>query len=428
MIHLFWNAVLFTLVATSITGCKVNNPPAAEFPAINNVQWVVPGSGLPTEIKPQESNNCLAIHLYHDRLYMAFRSAPSHFASKKPVLYVMSSPDLGQTWTYENQVSMQTDIREPSFLVMNDQLILNFVELGSNPLTFTPQKVWQMIKTESAGWAAPQVAPDLPLEIMPWEVKERNGVAYMSSYIGSHYSTSNDSKIDVYFKKSEDGIHWQDVNPAHPIMYEGGVSEVGYEFDAAGNFFAVTRNEDGDASGFGSHVVFGSADSIGSWEFPAKSNPFRFDSPHMFRHGDDIYLIARRSIKYMDPSDDTAFVTWPYDNGLSTAISIGLRRIANLTEYSLLPKRTALYKIDQKLRTVVWQKDLPSAGDTSFPSIVQLSADRFLIANYSNPIIKEGITNTIRWPWIEGQLSQTHGTQIYLATLDFPPGKAPKDQ
>ena len=37
------------------------------------------------------SNNCLAIKIFKGRLYVAWRSAPWHFASKKTKVFIMSA-------------------------------------------------------------------------------------------------------------------------------------------------------------------------------------------------------------------------------------------------------------------------------------------------------------------------------------------------
>jgi hypothetical protein len=139
----------------------------------------------------------------------------------------------------------------------------------------------------------------------------------------------------------------------------------------------------------------------------------------MFRLDEELYLIARRNILYVDPKKDDSFIDWPYDLGVEAG-DVPKRRLAYLATYSLLPKRTSIYKIDKASRRVIRLKDLPSAADTAFASIVQLGPKKFLVANYSNPIINDGKINTLRWAWIQGQLSTGHGTGIYLTTLEFP--------
>ncbi len=65
-------------------------------------------------------------------------------------------------------------------------------------------------------------------------------------------------------------------------------------------------------------------------------------------------------------------------------------------------------------RAVEWLLDLPSAGDTAFPSVARAGAHRFLIANYSSPLEDPQRT------WISGQLAED-GTQVSLFRLDFLP-------
>jgi hypothetical protein len=405
---------LMGLVAMT-SGCKYKMPPEAQYPIVSDTQWIVPAN-IPKEVPMGASNNNLAITMYHDRLWMAFRSAPVHFASEKTKMFVVSSPDLGKTWRYEHTVDMATDVREPQLIVMNDQLIFYYVELGKDPAAFEPHHVWREIMAADGTWSA-RVDGGFEPETMIWEMKIRNGIVWTTAYKGNHYSTTQPSDISVFFKKSVDGINWVDVDPAHPVVYKGGVSEVGWDFDADGNFWGVGRNEDGDDSGFGSHVFFAAKDSLGVWTHPDKSNAYRFDSPRMLISGGEFYLIARRNISYVDEKEEL-FMTWPYDLGVQSG-TVAQRRVAYLAAYSLLPKRTSVYHLNRTTKTVEWLKDLPGCSDTTFPSYVQLDSagKKFLVANYSNPVLDN--PNTKRWPWIMGQLTTDYGTQIYMTTLTF---------
>jgi hypothetical protein len=401
------------------------------LPVISDVRWVVPSSGLPADVVTMPSNNCIALATFEGRLYLAFRSAPTHFASALAQMYVLSSGDGGLTWQMESEIAPGTDVREPHFLAMPGLLIFYYVELGTDPAAFEPKAVYRMTKPSGGAWSSVVPAP-LPAGMVVWEIKQHAGAAYLTGYLGNHYSTSQDSGIDVYFKRSTDGLAWEDVDPASPVVYHGGVSEVGFEFDASGDLWAVTRNEDGDQTGFGSQVAFAPAGDLGHWQFPALSSPYRYDSPRMLRNGEDLYLVARRNIVY-DGGGDDDFVDAPYDapSALDAALPMAARRDARLAAYSALPKRTSIYKIDTAGRSVVWQKDLPSASDTSFPAIVDQGAGSFLLANYTNPVDRgpypwapdtedpPSDCQAARWPWIEGQTSITCGTRIYLATLQF---------
>src|SRR5262245_46864643 len=66
---------------------------------------VVPSPSLPRELEISRSNNNLALALHDGRLFLAFRTAPIHFASPKARIVVMSSPDLGRTWTLETTIA-----------------------------------------------------------------------------------------------------------------------------------------------------------------------------------------------------------------------------------------------------------------------------------------------------------------------------------
>ena len=48
---------------------------------------------LPDEIRAQieDSNNCVGIRQFKDRLYIGWRSAPYHFASSKTKMFIMSA-------------------------------------------------------------------------------------------------------------------------------------------------------------------------------------------------------------------------------------------------------------------------------------------------------------------------------------------------
>ena len=69
--------------------------------------YVVPGSSLPDQVKPQLSNNCLGLESYNGTMFLGFRSAPYHFASNNTVIYVMSSQDNGLSWEYETEFELR---------------------------------------------------------------------------------------------------------------------------------------------------------------------------------------------------------------------------------------------------------------------------------------------------------------------------------
>ena len=88
---------------------------------------VVLADNLPPGVEAQTSNNNLDVVEHTDgRLYLAFRTGPNHFASDAVHLYVLSSDDNGEQWQLEQDVTMQTDLREfAAVLVGGDHDLVN---------------------------------------------------------------------------------------------------------------------------------------------------------------------------------------------------------------------------------------------------------------------------------------------------------------
>ena len=358
--------------------------------------WIAPSDHLPPGTRILPSNNNVSIALHEGRLFAAWRTAPTHFASKKTRILVAASSDQGQSWTIEKEIERGADIREPFLVSFQGKLILTCFEGGKSPFQFKPNHMMRTIRLSGGNWTELETF-GAPGEV-PWEIKERNGVLFMTSYLGDHYSAGK-SSIGVRFSSSSDGIRWYPVNPDRPFIYRGGVSEVGFEFTENGEVWAVTRNEDGDDSGFGSHLIHSTDWGRGEWSIPSISDPNRYDSPRMFRHGNDLYLVARR---------DIGGPFWK----VSKKLPFNTQKWFNLIGYSFRKKRTSLYRIHPDTRKIEWLLDLPSAGDNAFPSIVQKDDHTFWVANYTSPLNKQGFN------WIEGQLSPK-GTGIYLVEIRF---------
>jgi hypothetical protein len=369
---------------------------------VSEPRFVVPSDALPDGVEPLASNNNEDIFRFDSRLFLAWRTAPAHFAGPDTLFYILSSADDGTTWELEHTIDLDTDMREPRFTDIGGYLQLMFFEAGSNPGAFEPKRLLRTRRGGFGQWSDVEVLTDAGE--VPWDVKVHDGIAYRTSYQGEHYGAGETSEISVFFKQSTDGTTWTSVG-GKQFAYFGGVSEVAFEFDADGSLWLVTRNEDGDASGFGSHVCYAPAGALGDWQCPAQTDPERYDSPKMFRHGDEIYLIARRDIG------------GPYDTR-DEELTLAERRGRYLVAYSLRPKRTALYHIDKETRSVVHVRDLPGVGDTAFPAVLQTGPDTYLLANYTSPLDQPDIS------WLRGQTSP-RGTQIYLADIEFVPYSGP---
>ena len=53
-------------------------------------------------------------------------------------MYLVSSQDLGQSWTLERTIEIERDMREPYFLEVNGTLFFYYFEAGTNPIKFEP--------------------------------------------------------------------------------------------------------------------------------------------------------------------------------------------------------------------------------------------------------------------------------------------------
>jgi hypothetical protein len=220
-----------------------------------------------------------------------------------------------------------------------------------------------------------------------WDIKLRGDELYRTSYAGDHYTSSDLGGVSVFFERSNDGLNWTPVGESAEVLF-GGVSEVAFEFLGDGSLVAVGRVEDKDERGMGSLVCTAEAADLGSWTCADASDPERYDSPELFRYGNQIYLAARR-----DPDG-----TFGPDG--------------DFLAYSTRSKRSALYKVNPDALSVAHIKDFPGVGDTAFPAIRRLSEHRFIMANYTSPLDNPDIN------WLDAQASDL-GTQIYLTQIHF---------
>ena len=74
--------------------------------SISAPRWVVPSTSLPDAVEHLASNNNVDISFFQDRLFLAWRSSPTHFAGEETTMWVVSSADMGETWSFEHQISL----------------------------------------------------------------------------------------------------------------------------------------------------------------------------------------------------------------------------------------------------------------------------------------------------------------------------------
>jgi hypothetical protein len=350
---------------------------------------VVPGPAAPDGVGPMASNNNVDLAQFEGRAYMAYRTAPTHFASEETRLVVVSSSDR-KAWDLELSFGLEkSDLREPRFLVFQGKLFLYFFRGGSNPLNFEPQSIYVRERDATGAWGEAR-AIFRPGYVV-WRAKARGDVAYMSVYHGAGLYTTGARPGEIRLLRSRDGITWEPISEA-PQCIADGAEEAEFEFDEAGNLVATIRLEVQ-----GAMVCRASKDDLAAWE--THYTPDKYDSALMFRRGEDFYVVARRNVA-------GAFHRgWDF-------LPQPLQRAGYLARYSLTRKRTALYKVDLSANTLVPLLDFPSQGDTAFPALIPIDARSYYLVNYSCPL--EGSD----WPWLAGQLIRTN---LYETTLTFPP-------
>lgn len=348
---------------------------------------IVPGPGLPDDVQLYRANNNVDLALFHGRTYMAFRTAPLHFASSRARLIVVSSEDRVR-WTRETEIALGADVREPRLLVFQDRLYLYFFEGGSDWIRFEPKSIMATEKT-GQGWSEPVAVYDGSYVV--WRVKARGDRAYMSVYNGESLYGAGDTPSDVRLLVSADGYHWEPAF-AKAQVDEVGAEEADFEFDDEGNLVAVVRQE---VRG-GSLVCTAKKDNLGEWE--CRFSPYKVDSALLFTHGGDFYVIGRRN------------VAGPCDRGV-TILGEVFQHAWNFAMYSMTRKRTALYKVDLERKRMIPLFDFSSKGDTAFAGLAPLDESRYYVVNYSSPI------DGADWPWLAGQFLDT---RLYETVLRFP--------
>jgi hypothetical protein len=364
-----------------------------EPPTLGQVRAVVPSAGLPPEAVLQNANNNLDVVRHDGRVFLAFRTAPTHFASEQTELHVISSAD-ELTWDHETSIQLGTDLREPRLLSFDGRLFLYFALLGANPLNFEPGG---MMLTEYLGpgdWSEPESF--YGEGFIPWRTKIVDGVPYMIAYVGGESIYSVDPEpIEVHFLTTANGREWTPVVPGQPAVLIGGSSETDFVIQDDGSLIAVSRCEAGDPLGFGMKICRAEAGAWGAWQ--CVIDPKKYDSPYVFRHGQDIYLIGRRNLT---PDGN-------YDLGYDDLPELTQYLIYEL-DYWIAPKRTALWRIDPDTLAVSFVLDFPSRGDTSFAGVIAGQAGEYIVYNYTSPL---GGPDFV---WLLGQLNPTHIVRVPL--------------
>jgi hypothetical protein len=356
-----------------------------------SVRRLLPGPGIPPEVKLQRSLNNVDICLHAGRYYVAFRTAPSHFASRKTHTYVISSADM-QTWRLDWQVNLKSDMREPRLLSWQGKLRLYFFQGGTNAFRFQPRHVY-MAEQQDTGWKL-SLVPGLD-GFVPWRARVYDGQILLSAYWGVDiYNNKHQPNLRLF--TSKDGLNFAPLTEC-PQNSRPGAEEAEFNFDNRGNLWATIRFEGG-----GGGLAFGPRGNIGTWQTTYLKD--KFDSALMFNHEGRLYLVARRNLDGAADKWDSAASNAKPEKG----------HINNMFRYWVTRKVTAIWEVDTARKAFRHLLDLPSTGDCSFAGIAPnpQNPNHYWLVNYSSDIDKRPKN------WIRGQLGRTY---IYLFDLRMAP-------
>jgi hypothetical protein len=375
-----------------------NPPPPQSEPGAHPVRVIstrriVPSSELPAGVDVQTANNNLDVVRHSDgRVYLAFRSAPNHFASTDTVMYVVSSAD-EEHWRLDARFALGRDLREPRLLSYHDHLWLYVSRLGEHSFAFSPQGV-SFSELRPGGGFSP-LTPIYEPGFLLWRARVVNDRPILIGYSGGENLYRIGGSMDVEVLTTKNG---HDFSPAfsHKQVLEGGGSETDLSLLGDGSLMAVVRNEEGDRDGFGSKLCRAPSNDLGAWK--CVSDRRKFDSPFTFTRNGEFYAIARRNL-----TPDGA-----YDIAGEGAM---LRYARNEIDYIARAKRCALWRFDQAQQKLVFVLDLPSRGDTCFPAAIDTADPHELaVYDYSSDIDGPEL------PWAAGQRRPTF---IYRHVLHF---------
>jgi hypothetical protein len=300
-------------------------------------------------------------------------------------MLVLSSPDL-KNWVLEKVWFFGKDVREPRWTTINDSLYLYSFTGSKHMFSFNPEDL--LVTSSSGNGVWEEMASTTLKGYVPWRVREKDGLLYMSAYYGKDLYKQH-HKGDLRLFISKNGRSWTPLT-SHPQIDLPSAEEGEFIFDKNGDLYGTVRLES-----TGSLILKADRNNPGKWHY--KMSKHKYDSALLFENEGDIYLVARRNL--MGELDRSK--RW---------LGANVKRMVDLAKYSLSGKVTALFKLNKENLEIEHVMDFPSTGDNAFPALVRVDDQSFVLFNYSSDI------NGPYKIWLEGQLGKTY---IYYTMLSF---------
>ncbi len=308
----------------------------------------------------QHNSNTDLIY-WKGHFYLVHQNSPYHMASEKAKLLLHRSVDAKNWETITSFNVPGEDIRDPKLAAIKGKLIIYVLKNRG----FEPAPYGTAISTSTDGTNWTTLKDIEPTGWLFWRPKSRDGKTWYTTAYWKHHGKS-------ILLKSADGISWQIVSKIH----EGDRNdETAMEFMQDGRIIITARLEGDRAWHQGSMnartLIATSRYPYTSWVKDI-SRLTRLDGPVLFRYRGDIYAVAR-----FDPEK--------YDHWYGMSSLLGR-------------KRTSIYRVTPDKLTRI--TDLPSAGDTSYPGIVQKDGCLYISYYTSN---MDG-----DYPWLLGLVTQSN--------------------
>jgi len=302
---------------------------------------------------------------FHNKTYLAFRSAPYHQPNNESTIIIVSSVD-GSKWSLEKIFAVKDlDVRDPKFIVYKGALHLYFGLVKPNKYGKHSIGISHTILLENNTWSEPQQV--YKNGYLHARIRVLNDILYMCIY---KWNTINPFTSESRIVISNDGENWSENTPYGKLIQEG--TEADCIITENQELLWIIRHDFSKKYHVGSSIYLINLDGI---ILKSKSDMRKFDSPLLFKNRSQLFVIARSQASYKGN----------YDIGPTLTPKI-LKNIINPTVYWLTKKGTSIWKVDERSLSITKQIDLPSQGDTGYCAIVLQLENSITIYNYSSPI------------------------------------------
>lgn len=304
---------------------------------------------------------------WQDMYYLVYRSAPNH-NDHDSQLIVAASPDT-TTWTTIATLTHDEDVRDPKLFVVGDKLTL--YALKNVASIANPYTTIAAVSSDGRTWSEwKNVDPENWVYWRPKTPDDGKTWYATASEMGFH---------NTALFGSADGLHWGKIST---ILDSEENNEVAISFISDGRLMSVARaagpRPDIFRGSEGASTMIGVSDAyLQDWSFQ-RSYVTRLDGAALFSVEDRLFGVGRYE---------------PQREGLLTSAGSAFNR-----------KRTALFLVTPS--ELIYLSELPSAGDTSYPSVLQVD-EHIYIFYYTSPPDRD-------YPWILGLYLPT---SIYLAKI-----------